>query len=203
MSPISFQSPVLTSTSLPVPGLAEKRPSVLVGRVDICFLLNTDKSSLLVSGDIILVQKLGVGNDRWFEGHVHFVQDIKVGLQFHRSFPRPTPGQKYLVRFKFNRVSVRRQHKALNATYASERVLFPSVSHTRTLPCPSSQQISLITPFNPQLATNPPQMLAITAVRNRPPGSPPFVIFGPYVSYLFQLLLGSRTSFLAPGQERR
>ncbi|KAJ7931319.1 RNA helicase [Mycena leptocephala] len=52
---------------LDVPGLAEKRPSVLVG-------------------DCILVQKHGSTHGHWFGGGVHVVRKEEVGLKFNKSF---------------------------------------------------------------------------------------------------------------------
>jgi len=43
---------------LPVPGLAEKRPSVIIG-------------------DTIAVKKSGGADDKWFEGHVHYVREAE------------------------------------------------------------------------------------------------------------------------------
>ncbi|KAG8981815.1 hypothetical protein FRB90_006969 [Tulasnella sp. 427] len=49
-----------------VPGLAEKRPSVLIGdSVHLCLQRNSQ---------------------RWFEGRVHVVQEREVGLRFHKRF---------------------------------------------------------------------------------------------------------------------
>ncbi|TFY71299.1 hypothetical protein EVG20_g1692 [Dentipellis fragilis] len=141
---------------LAVPGLAEKRPSVLVG-------------------DRILVQRLGVDTGKWFEGHVHFVRQMEVGLRFHGSFPAPGPNQQFHVRFKLNRIPVRRQHQALDTVFISERILFPTEAH---LPAgiPAARRIA---PFDRLIATNINQMKAIVAMMTLPPGSPPFLLFGP------------------------
>ncbi|KAF9067041.1 P-loop containing nucleoside triphosphate hydrolase protein [Rhodocollybia butyracea] len=87
---------------LKVPGLAEKRPSVLVG-------------------DRILAR-------HWCEGNVHVVRKEEVGLKFHRSFVA-SPSEKFFIRFKLNRYPVRRQHQALDSAFSQDRVLFPSSSH--------------------------------------------------------------------------
>jgi helicase MOV-10 len=36
-----------------------------------------------------------------------------------------------------------------------------------------------LTPFNRLIGSNPPQMLAVSAILTLPAGSPPFVVFGP------------------------
>ncbi|KAH7924376.1 P-loop containing nucleoside triphosphate hydrolase protein [Leucogyrophana mollusca] len=141
-----------------VPGLAEKRPSVLVG-------------------DRILVQKCGAAEGRWYEGGVHVVHKTEVGLRFHASFMSGwSSQQRYTVRFKLNRIPVQRQHQALDTAFAPRRVLFPSRSDM--LLGQSLLAVS-IKPFNGLIATNAPQLLAVTSIMRQQPGSPPFVVFGP------------------------
>ncbi|TFY71300.1 hypothetical protein EVG20_g1693 [Dentipellis fragilis] len=143
--------------SLRVPGLAEKRPSVLIG-------------------DRILVQRSEEQSGKWFEGHVHDIDQTEVYLRFHGSFPKPAPAQTFHIRFKLNRVPMRRQHQALNIVVALDRLLFPSESHTGALKPTGNVQL---TPFNKLMAINLPQLKAINAILHRPAGSPPFVLFGP------------------------
>ncbi|KAF7348608.1 Rna helicase [Mycena venus] len=143
---------------LDVPGLAEKRPSVLVG-------------------DRILVQKHNSTSGHWFEGGVHFVRKEEVGLRFNASF-RASPADRFNVRFKLSRYPLRRQHQALDTVYAEERVLFPLSVHVPTIPYPTQTSAQLKV-FNPLIATNAPQLQAVVSIVKRPPGSVPFVIFGP------------------------
>ncbi|KAL0958006.1 hypothetical protein HGRIS_000180 [Hohenbuehelia grisea] len=147
---------------LKVPGLAEKRPSVLVG-------------------DIILVQPHKAARGHWFQGGVHVVHRDEVGLRFHRSFPW-THGQLYNARFKLNRYPARRQQQAIGLDFAEERVLFPVESHLLS----TSTSRSLIAPrpvdlrfFNQLVEANLPQARAVTSIVGQPPGSPPFILFGP------------------------
>ncbi|KIY67632.1 RNA helicase [Cylindrobasidium torrendii FP15055 ss-10] len=135
-----------------VPGLAEKRPSVLVG-------------------DSILVRRPNDPEGSWFEGCVHVVRKEEVGMRFSGRF-RPT-GPHYTVRFKLNRYPLRRQHQALNTAFAPQRLLFPEASPARSLTgCP-------IRFFNTFIARNERQKLAVTCIANLPAGSPPFIVFGP------------------------
>ncbi|KAG2058194.1 P-loop containing nucleoside triphosphate hydrolase protein [Suillus hirtellus] len=143
---------------LPVPGLAEKRPSVL-------------------TGDRILVQKHGAVEGHWYEGHVHFVQKEDVGLRFDKSFRGWSQQQRYTVRFKLNRIPMRRQHQALDTAFASDKFLFPRKAHI--LPLAPRPGIGPIKPFNALIATNPPQLQAVTSILLQQPGSAPFAIFGP------------------------
>jgi helicase MOV-10 len=129
-------------------------------------------------GDRILVQKSGSANPgHWFEGGVHFVRKEEVGLRFHGSF-RASPADRFNVRFKLNRHPLRRQHLALNTVYSEDRVLFPLPLHVPTAPYPTQARAQLKV-FNPLIATNAPQLQAVVSIVKRPPGSVPFVIFGP------------------------
>ncbi|KAH6905316.1 RNA helicase [Coprinopsis sp. MPI-PUGE-AT-0042] len=141
---------------LGIPGLAEKRPSVLVG-------------------DRILVQRVDAPAGHWFEGHVHFVRRDQVGLCFHTSFANWTPSQRYNIRFKLNRTVVRRQHQALDSAFEEDRVLFPLPQHVISMPYRRSRLVY----FNSLVAGNEPQVRAISHIVHLQPGSPPFVVFGP------------------------
>ncbi|KAF8895854.1 RNA helicase [Gymnopilus junonius] len=144
---------------LDVPGLAEKRPSVLVG-------------------DRILVQEQGATDGRWYEGHVHFVRQAEVGLRFHGSFARYSESSRFHVRFRLNRVPIRRQHQALDTAFNEDRILFPLMGNVSPLLLPQFGQTGMKL-YNKIIASNPPQLQAIASIVSLPPGSPPFVVFGP------------------------
>ncbi|KAI0075956.1 P-loop containing nucleoside triphosphate hydrolase protein [Panus rudis PR-1116 ss-1] len=144
---------------LEVPGLAENRPSVVIG-------------------DRILVQRHGSAKGQWFEGHVHFVRLLEVGLRFHESFHGHTSSARYNVRFKLNRLPLRRQHEALRTAFAPERLLFPTAKHiTQEKYQINSELEDWI--YNKLVAANSQQLQAIASITQLPPGSPPFVVFGP------------------------
>ncbi|KAF9484835.1 RNA helicase [Pholiota conissans] len=140
---------------LDVPGLAEKRPSVLVG-------------------DRILVQERGATNGRWFEGHVHFVRQAEVGLCFHSTFSQHPDGHRFHVRFKLNRIPLRRQHQAMDHVFTEDRILFPEDIHLPKRPSRVALKL-----FNGLLSSNEPQLQAVASILSSPAGSPPFVVFGP------------------------
>ncbi|KAJ7636873.1 P-loop containing nucleoside triphosphate hydrolase protein [Roridomyces roridus] len=144
---------------LDVPGLAEKRPSVLVG-------------------DRILIQKQGATHGHWFEGGVHIVQKEEVGLRFHPSFRKASVADRYTARFKLNRSPMRRQHLAMDTAFSEERMLFPLPAHVPKTPYPrpAGAQIKV---FNPLIKENGPQLQAVVSILKRKPGSVPFVVFGP------------------------
>lgn len=159
-----------------MPGLAEKRPSVLVGE---CAELSNQVSKASKRsnsiGDRIFVQEEGATDGRWFEGHVHVLRQSEVGLRFHSSFARYGEGRRFQVRFKLNRIPARRQHQAMDTVFAEERVLFPTVEHLTQRQIPNGP----IKLFNKLIATNPRQLQAVTSIAHAVAGSLPFVVFGP------------------------
>ena len=127
----------------------------------------------------MLVQERGATTaGRWFEGHVHKVRETEVALRFHESFRVYAPGHLFHVHFKLNRIPVQRQHQAMDAVFTEDRVLFPVGRH---LPRsgPSSAFKSALKMYNTSITSNERQLLAVTSVLAQPPGSLPFVIFGP------------------------
>ncbi|KAK0437214.1 RNA helicase [Armillaria borealis] len=137
-----------------VPGLAEKRPSVLLG-------------------DNILVRKKDAPEGHWFSGGVHGVLLETVGLRFSPKF-QVSPSDRLHVRFKLNRITLRRQHQALETAFAPGRLLFPLATHVLQ-PSPAVPW----TAINQLIDTNARQRQAVDCIIRRQPGAVPFVIFGP------------------------
>lgn len=130
------------------------------------------KSNL--AGDRIHVQMHGNLSGQWYEGTVHFVRRESVGLRFHSSFQGWSKSQQYNIRFKLNRIPLRRAHQALDTAFTQARILLPLQSHV--------QPQTMRPPFrvlNPIIATNAPQLAAVTSIVKQKPGDVPFVIFGP------------------------
>lgn len=176
-----------------MPGLAEKRPSVIIG--DRIKVRNYN-------------QRRGNRNQNepelWFRGCVHVVEATQVGLKFHDSF-NSFRGQKYDVRFELNRLTLRRMHQVrlflssethslgdadqegvwlqavTHPKFKEQRVLFPNEDIVKRLRMrePIATQMNRYSPFDRQIATNPPQWLAVTAIAELAPGAVPFVVFGP------------------------
>ncbi|PBK87850.1 P-loop containing nucleoside triphosphate hydrolase protein [Armillaria gallica] len=139
---------------LNVPGLAEKRPSVLVG-------------------DVILARRSDAPEGHWYSGGVHVVRKEEVGLCFNRAF-RLAPTDRFLVRFKLNRYPLRRQHQALDTAFAPARLLLPTKQHVLAF-----SRLTPWTPFNKLIGTNARQRQAVDCILRQRPGTVPFVIFGP------------------------
>lgn len=156
--------------SLGIPGLAEKRPSVLVG-------------------DRILFQRQGGGcAGQWYEGHVHVVRQNEVGLCFHSSFATGgwSPSQRYNVRFKLSRIMIRRQHQALDSALFdsaldNDRLFFPTLDHV--FEAGSIATVPSTAFYNALIGSNPRQTEAVNEIVALTPGSAPFIVWGPYVPY--------------------
>lgn len=143
-----------------VPGLAEKRPSVIVG-------------------DSILVQEsTSAGSGKWYQGRVHRVKQTTVSMKFDYAFYALT-NQRFSVRFELNRHPLRRMHQALSSAFQQPRVLFPLAEHLKTGTVPSPESQAELRIVNRNISTNAYQLLAVAAILKQPPGSIPFIIFGP------------------------
>ncbi|KIO21487.1 hypothetical protein M407DRAFT_218212 [Tulasnella calospora MUT 4182] len=144
-----------------VPGLAERRPSVVIG-------------------DSVLVRRLNSGSDKWFRGFVHGVQQNNVMLGFSAGFSCPA-GQKIDVEFELNRLMFRRMHMAVISPYQHRPVLFPEAEDIEDggLLRPTILQMNRIAIIDPRVRSNPPQLQAATAIAQLPRGAIPFIVFGP------------------------
>lgn len=151
------------TSSLQVKGLAENRPSVLVG-------------------DYILVSHSDSGDDgtsrNWYEGRVHNVLLDRVSLRFGDEFSI-YKGNKFDVKFVLNQLPYRRMHQALSNSFKPARLLFPGPEHLRGAKRVTRAQINMIVPINRVLRDDDEQMETIAAILNQKPGSVPFVLFGP------------------------
>ncbi|KAG6909930.1 hypothetical protein DXG01_014452 [Tephrocybe rancida] len=125
--------------------------------------------------DRILVQAKGAQEGHWFEGGVHDVLQAEVNLRFSKSFKASTL---YNARFKLNRIPVRRQHQALDSAFSEDRMLFPERKHLPRGAYPK-QADARIVPVNGLIGSNPPQLQAVVSIVKQPPGSLPFIVFGP------------------------
>uniref|UniRef100_A0A7N1A7T1 RNA helicase n=1 Tax=Kalanchoe fedtschenkoi TaxID=63787 RepID=A0A7N1A7T1_KALFE len=142
--------------ALEVPGLAERRPS-------------------LVYGDIVFakpVSDTSDGKTRPYQGYICRVEADEVLLSFSREFETCYKnGCPYNVQFSYNRVNVRRLYQAVElAQRLGQDILFPSYK---------SQRKMIKASFKPVTCKlNEEQMHAVgTILACR--GSPPYVIYGP------------------------
>lgn len=138
--------------SLVVPGLAEKRPS-------------------LVHGDYIVARQAGT-NDRPYQGFIHKVEADEISLKFDNSFHNAHHDRnKYDVSFTYNRLNMRRLYKSVHeAELIGPDILFPSQTRYRSV-----KKVPF-KPLNPNI--NAEQADAVGMILGCR-GVPPYVIYGP------------------------
>ncbi|KAJ4841105.1 putative RNA helicase sde3 [Turnera subulata] len=142
--------------ALEVPGLAEKRPS-------------------LVHGDHVSVKRAAYGNapgTTVYKGYIHCVAADEVLLRFYDDLQAfHWNGNLYDVQFTYNRVNMRRLYQAVEAAVSLDPdLLFPSESTQRKL-----TQTAEISPFS---RLNEEQKHSVEMILQCD-GAPPYVIFGP------------------------
>jgi len=64
-----------------------------------------------------------------------------------------------------------------------KRLLFPGPEHLNDIRSPTAAQRENLVLCNRQLEGDDEQLGAITAIRHMPPGSAPFIVFGPWVLF--------------------
>nr|XP_010917774.2 probable RNA helicase SDE3 [Elaeis guineensis] len=143
--------------SLEVPGLAERRPSLVYG--DYIFAqLATDSSD---------------NDNRPYQGYIHRVEADEIFLRFHKDLHRCHRDEDlYNVSFTYNRVNIRRLYQAVCAAEKlGPELLFPcESSHARMI------KASSFMPLNALL--NREQVRSVEMILGCK-GAPPYVIFGP------------------------
>ncbi|EIW74341.1 P-loop containing nucleoside triphosphate hydrolase protein [Coniophora puteana RWD-64-598 SS2] len=128
-------------------------------------------------GDFIKVKRIqAAAGDQNFEGRVQRIDLNKVVIHFSDKFRASRHNNdKFDVQFSFNSMPYRRQHRALEFVAESVRLLFPQ-------PGPEARAwrspVNLL-PISPNILDNVEQMQAVKAIVQAPPGSAPFIIFGP------------------------
>ncbi|KIO21003.1 hypothetical protein M407DRAFT_29389 [Tulasnella calospora MUT 4182] len=150
---------VASSFRIQVPGLAEKRPSVIVG----------DLIKIKLHGE----SKVAHG------GYVHCLRGLGVLLSLHKDFPY-FQGLTYDVEFTLNRLPFRRQHDAVRRPDTTmRRFLFPEWRDV-TAVRPRTPYKVHFSPINRFISGNEPQEMAISRILSMAPGSAPFIIHGPF-----------------------
>ncbi|XVF06253.1 hypothetical protein REPUB_Repub06bG0031900 [Reevesia pubescens] len=141
--------------ALEVPGLAERRPS-------------------LVHGDHIFAKIASANSDdSVYQGYIYRVEADEVLLKFADKFHTlHRDGNLYNVHFTYNRVNMRRLYQAVEAADSlHDNLLFPSQSTKRKL--------KKTAPFVPCTGTlNEEQMHSVEKILACK-GAPPYVIYGP------------------------
>ena len=111
----------------------------------------------------------------WIESRVHRVGIKDLSLRFPDGFS-VYKGDKVDVRFQLNRLPFRRMIQAITTSFNPRRVLFPEIGHPGTR---RSFTTDYILPEDSLMESNQEQLDAIAAIVHQPPGSVPFIVFGP------------------------
>ena len=150
---------------LEVPSLAENRPSVLKG----------DRLYVRINNN-------GLSGDREFQGYVHNVKLLEVTLGFDDSLiQRFVRNMKFNVRFEFNRLPVRLQHRACQMAIKEDlenKILFPdssTVCNEKTSH-PVDEQFRY---FRREIETNEKQQIAVKHITLGTSRPSPYLVFGP------------------------
>ncbi|KAI5347741.1 hypothetical protein L3X38_000628 [Prunus dulcis] len=142
--------------SLEVPGLAERRPS-------------------LVQGDYVLAKLSEYADDTVppYQGYIYRVEADDVYLKFPPEFHAcHRDGNLYSVQFTFNRITMRRLYQAVDAAEKLEIMfLFPSESYQRRM-----IRGTRLVPIS--CTPNKEQMCSVEMILGCK-GGPPYVIYGP------------------------
>uniref|UniRef100_A0A1D1YSN7 RNA helicase n=1 Tax=Anthurium amnicola TaxID=1678845 RepID=A0A1D1YSN7_9ARAE len=144
--------------ALEVPGLAERRPS-------------------LVYGDSIFAKPASDGpanGSRPYQGFIYRVEADEILLKFAEEFhQRHHDGNLYNISFGYNRINMRRLYQAVwAAEQLGTELLFPSVLSNRRV----IRTRNPVVPLNKNL--NPEQLRSVEKILGCR-GAPPFVIHGP------------------------
>lgn len=104
---------------------------------------------------------------------------LKIFLQVPKSF-HLYRGAQFRLRFRHNRIILRRQYHALASSHSHQRrLLFPSTSDVkpiRPLPKAEVDKLSLV---NENIREDKQQLHAVVSILQHPKGTVPFIIFGP------------------------
>ncbi|XP_014367038.2 probable RNA helicase armi [Papilio machaon] len=140
-------------------GLAEKRPSLIIG-------------------DRVLVKDIWQNNSPQYEGFIHAIKGDLVLMKFNPQFHEIYNGSDVSVEFHFSRTIFRRAHQAINYAISNLGlpVLFPSQIITKK-PQVSNDDVNRINWFNKDL--NECQKHAVTNVLLGECRPMPYCIFGP------------------------
>jgi helicase MOV-10 len=107
---------------------------------------------------------------------------LKVSLRLPTDF-NLHQGSKFGLRFRHNRVTLRRQYRALTAALAPpRRLLFPSMSDVkpaRRLSRAEIDNLKFRQLVNRDIRDDSQQLQAVISILEQPPGSVPFIVCGP------------------------
>jgi helicase MOV-10 len=105
---------------------------------------------------------------------------LKMSLRMPTVFNNRYQGVPFLLRFRHNRITLRRQYHALATSFPPpHRLLFPSVSDIKPMRRLSRAEVEVLKFVNRNIRNDPQQLQAVISVLEQPKGSVPFIIYGP------------------------
>jgi helicase MOV-10 len=106
---------------------------------------------------------------------------LKMSLRLPIEF-NPYRGAQFILRFRLNRITLRRQYHALASfTTPLRRLLFPSTADIKPMQYLSRTEIDNLDLVNENIRGDDQQRQTIVSILRQPKGSVPFIIFGPCV----------------------
>ncbi|KIP11927.1 hypothetical protein PHLGIDRAFT_124574 [Phlebiopsis gigantea 11061_1 CR5-6] len=132
----------------------------------------------VIVGDIVHVQHTGSVTDKCYQGRVHHVKGQMVHLRFNDGFS-VSHHATVDVKLILNRLPLRRMHQAVTSGFNVPRLLFPTEADCAPLRILAEMRLPNLHLADKGFQENSEQLQAITAIVLRPPGSVPFVLFGP------------------------
>ena len=89
-------------------------------------------------------------------------------------------GVQFLLHFRLNRITLRRQYHALASQLTPlRRLLFPSASDIKPIQRFSEGQVARLQLVNENIRGDEQQLQMVVSILQQPKGTVPFIIFGP------------------------
>lgn len=89
-------------------------------------------------------------------------------------------GATFILRFRLNRITLRRQYHVMASFSASlRRLLFPSAADIKPMQCHSKTEADNLNLVNNNIRDDDQQLQTIISILRQPKGTVPFIIFGP------------------------
>jgi helicase MOV-10 len=108
---------------------------------------------------------------------------LKMSLRLPTDF-NLYQGAQFVLRLKHDRIALRRQYHALTTALTPRRLLFPSVSDIKPIRHLSKAEVNdfkLHQLVNRKIRDDDQQLQTVVSILEQPPGSVPFIIYGPSV----------------------
>jgi helicase MOV-10 len=112
----------------------------------------------------------------------HHLAVLKMSLRLPPAFDL-SQHARFVLRFRHNRITLRRQYRALFTSFPPpRRLLFPSVSDIKLkqhLSRAETYNLKFRHLINRRIRDDPQQLRAVVSILEQPKGSVPFIIYGP------------------------